>query len=78
MQPIVEKLREINSSTPKTLVEKKWGKYQSDKGVYKKPEVSLREKPHFLEQANDWKLIFDEDERTRQFPQMIVNMSSQT
>ena len=26
-----------------------------------------------MEQANDWKLIFDEDERTRQFPQMIVN-----
>ena len=67
MQTIVEKLREINSSTPspKTRVEKKWGKYPSDKGVSKKPEVSLSEteKPHFLEpeQANDRKLVFDED-----------------
>ena len=43
VEPIVEKLRELNSSTPKTQVEKKWGKYQSDKGVYKKPKVSLRD-----------------------------------
>ena len=26
-----------------------------------------------MEQATDWKLIFDEDERTRQFPQTIDN-----
>jgi hypothetical protein len=36
------------------------GRYQSEKGAYKKPEVRLNEKPHFLEQANNWKLKFDE------------------
>jgi hypothetical protein len=45
VQPIVEKLIEMNRSTAKTLVERKWGKYQSDKGVCKKPEVSLSEPP---------------------------------
>ena len=68
MKTIVDKLGEINSSTPNTRVEKKWVKYQSDKGVYKKPEVRLNEKPHFLEQANDWKLIFDEEERMIKSP----------
>ena len=70
---IIEKLREVNNSTPKKEVKKEWRKYKSDKGIYKKPEINLLEKPHFLEEANDWKVVFDEDDKKRQFPQHIVN-----
>ncbi|XP_063691505.1 uncharacterized protein LOC134823837 [Bolinopsis microptera] len=73
VQPIAEKLREINSATPKTEVKREWRKFVSGKGTYRKPEVRLTEEPHLLEEGNDWKLVFDEDERTRQFPQHIVN-----
>ncbi|KAL5266730.1 hypothetical protein ACHWQZ_G003942 [Mnemiopsis leidyi] len=79
VEPIVEKLREINSSTPKTQVEKKWGKYQSDKGVYKKPEVSLHEKPHFLEKANDWKLENFEDQKApklKRYEQLLIEIET--
>ena len=47
------------------------GKYRSDKGVYKQPEISRRKQPDFLVKANDWRLVFDTDNGTRQFPQMI-------
>ncbi|XP_063689179.1 uncharacterized protein LOC134822197 [Bolinopsis microptera] len=73
VQPIAEKLREINSATPKREEKREWRKFVSGKGTYRKPEVRLTEEPHLLEEGNDWKLVFDKDERTRQFPQNIVN-----
>ena len=41
-----------------------------------KPDVSLRAKPQFLEQAYDWTLVYDEDNVTMQFPQHRVTQLS--
>ena len=70
---IAEKLREVNNNTPKTTAKKQWRKFKSQHGVYKKPQTLLTDEHYLLERANDWKLVFDEDEMTRQFPQHIVN-----
>ena len=64
MNKIAEKLREVNNNTPNTAVKKQ---------LRKKPQTLLADEPHLLEKANDWKLVFDEDERTRQFPQHTVD-----
>ena len=42
LKPIAEKLREVNSSTPKTEERREWRKFVSGKGIYQKPEVENR------------------------------------
>ena len=68
----MEKLDKINSSPVKTTEATQWVSYKSSQGRYQKPGKQLSKNSHFLESANDWKIVYDEDARQRQFPQHIV------
>ncbi len=69
---LLEKIDWANRKATVASKKKEWGKLKSAESTYKKPAKQLEAVPHLLETANDWKIVYDEDTRQRQFPQHIV------
>jgi len=77
MTTVFPRMRELNSDgdgdcnevKPKTVFHSAGNKR---KKVAMEDPCSARKQRHFFSDTNDWKIVFDEDERQRNFPQHIA------
>ena len=74
VKPLIEKLVTVNQSQER-VTKKNWVSFRSKGTAYQKPKRKIESEPHFLSKTNDWRIMYDEDEAQKNFPQHIVNTS---